>query len=185
VSKAYATVNGIPAQRVRVFAGNVGPWRASVDLASDEPLAGRVTIHVGPLTLDGTVIEQHSGAYAAERRLVIVAGAGAWGAEVRARAYHNDAGVKAKLVAEDAAHAVGETLGSFVPAAVNLTADYAHETCPAVTVLEDVAGPGVAWWVDYSGVTHVGVRPAGARGGAGYHGPHRGGDREPDLAWGR
>lgn len=152
-------VGSVPAARVRVVVGNVGAWHVLADLESDEPVTGPVVVTVGTLSLHGTVDAAHSGAYALQRRVRVVAGAGGWGDSVTARAYHNDAGVKAKLVAEDAARAVGESIATFVPAAERLGVNYCRQAGPAVRALEDSAG-GVPWWVDYAGKTHVGVRPA-------------------------
>lgn len=168
MTAAYASVNGIPADTLRLHVGNTGPWYAVADLTSTEALSGAVTIRLGDMTLTGTIVERFSGVEATDRWCKIVGGAGAWATVVRARGYHSDAGVKAKLVAEDVAREVGETLGSFVPARTTVGVDYARETTLAVAVLEDVAGPGVAWWVDYAGVTHVGTRPAATADAGGY-----------------
>ena len=159
MSDAFVTVDGVPAQACRLVVGNVGAWHVMADLESDAPIGGRVPVRVGNLTLTGTVDAAFSGTYALQRRVRVVAGAGGWSEYAPERSYHNDAGVKARLIAEDAARAVGETIGSFVPAAERVGVDYVRQAGPAVRTLEDAAGPGVAWWVDYDGVTHVGVRP--------------------------
>jgi hypothetical protein len=90
----------------------------------------------------------------------VVAGAAGWGDELRARNYHNDAGVKAKLIAEDAARECGERIGVFVPAVERVGKDYVRAIGGAARALEAACGPGVAWWVDYAGVTHAGPRAA-------------------------
>jgi hypothetical protein len=87
---------------------------------------------------------------------------------VERKGYHNDAGVKALLVAQDAAREVGETLGSFAPTSERVGADYAREAGLASTALSRVIGPGAAWWVDYAGVTQVGQRPSSVLPGASY-----------------
>jgi hypothetical protein len=168
VTEGYATVNGLPVQSARVIVGNVGPWHALLDVAADDLLSGAVTIRIGTLTLKGTVTEAYSGSFASNQRCRVVAGAGGWAQIVRPRGYHNDAGVKARLVAEDAAREVGERIGTFTPAAERVGVDYARERTHAVAALEDAAGPGVAWWVDYAGVTHVGPRPAATADVEGY-----------------
>jgi hypothetical protein len=58
------------------------------------------------------------------------------------------------LVAEDAARAAGETLGTFAPQAERLGPHYVLSAGLARRVLEDAIGHGL-WWVDYEGITHV------------------------------
>jgi hypothetical protein len=97
----------------------------------------------------------------------IVAGAGGWGQAVVARHYHNDAGVKARTVADDAARTGGETIGTFVPVSERVGIDYVRQAGPASRTLENVLG-GAPWWVGYDGVTHAGPRPASPVDSAGY-----------------
>jgi hypothetical protein len=89
----------------------------------------------------------------------VVGGAGGWGSALLAKPYHNDAGIKARLVCEDAAREAGETLGGFAPPSDTIGIDYARRAGPAVHVLEDVLAD-TPWWVDYAGVTQVGPRPS-------------------------
>jgi hypothetical protein len=97
------------------------------------------------------------GVYGEQRWIRIAGGAAGWGRAVAKRGYHNDAGVRALLVAQDAASEVGETLGSFVPVRERIGSDYAREAGPASRALSRVIG-NTAWWVDYAGVTQVGPR---------------------------
>jgi hypothetical protein len=157
VSELYAAVNGHALASITVTVGNTGPWIAECTFESDPNISGRVTITIGSLTLSGTVDPDASGTFAAQRKCRIVAGAGGWGSDVRAKGYHNDARIKAKTIAEDAAREVGESIGTFVPTAERVGVDYARQVGPASRVLEDVVG-GAPWWVDYAGVTHVGPR---------------------------
>lgn len=155
----YIGVNGQRLTTVKLTVGNSGPWIADVDFESDPQIEGRVELTIGEgLKLSGTIAPRSSGAHGLQRRARIVAGAGAWGNAVSAKQYHNDAGVKASIVADDAARAVGEQIGSLVPAAERIGRDYVREVGPASRALEDVLG-GVPWWVDYAGVTHAGTRP--------------------------
>lgn len=162
MSDVFISVGGIPAQSVRLIVGNTGPWHLLADLESDEPLVygATVPVRIGDLTLVGTVDPLFDGTYNLQRKCRVIAGAAGWGRDVPERGYHNDAGVKARLIAEDAARGVGEKIGTFVPAHERVGVDYARQAGPAVRTLEDAAGSGVAWWVDYAGITHVGVRPA-------------------------
>jgi hypothetical protein len=157
----YASVDGHRLTAARLTVSNIGPWIADVDFEGSPDLAGRVRLTIGALALEGTLVATQSGVFGLQRRARIVAGAGAWADDVAAKQYHNDAGVKALTIAEDAARAVGETLGTLVPAAERVGRDYARQVGPASRALEDALG-GVAWWVDYAGVTHAGPRPAKA-----------------------
>lgn len=157
-SDLYIGVNGQRLTAIKLTVSNGGPWIADVDFESDPSAEGRVELVIGELKCRGTISALSSGAFGLQRRARIVAGAGAWADTVPAKQYHNDAGVKASLVAADAARAVGETLGSFVPAAERIGRDYVRDVGPAARVLEDTLG-GVPWWVDYAGVTRAGSRP--------------------------
>ena len=153
----YAALNGHRLTAVRLTVGNVGPWVADCDFEADPDVGGRVALTIGELKLSGTVVEASSGVFGMQRRVRVVAGAAGWSKAVDAKQYHNDAGVKARLVAEDAARAVGETFGDFVPAAERIGRDYAREAGPASRALESVLG-GAPWHVDYEGTTRAGPR---------------------------
>lgn len=160
MTELYAGVNGHTITRLRLTVANVGPWIAECDFDDDAAdVGGAVTLVVGTLELKGTVDAGHGGVEAGQRRLRIVGGGGGWSNLVAPKGYHNDAGVKALVVAQDAARAVGESLGTFVPVAERVGNDYAREAGPASRALEDVIG-GVPWWVGYDGLTYVGTRPA-------------------------
>lgn len=156
---ALVTVGGQPASRVAVHVPPVGPWWAEVDFEGDPTeLEGRVTIAIGALELVGTVDPSHDGTHGLQRRSRIVAGAGAWATLLGPRAYHNDAGVRARTVVEDLVLEIGESLGDFTPAEERLGVDYVRGSGPASRTLEDVIG-GASWWVAYDGHTRVGERP--------------------------
>lgn len=156
---SFVTVNGSACTRAVLLVANIGPWIAEVDFNDAPDVSGAVTLKIGTLTLSGTVVPEQDGTFGASRRSRIVGGAGGWRKAVVAKAYHSDAGVKAKVVAEDAAREVGETLGGYVPLADRLGVDYVRQAGPASRTLEDSIGVSVAWWVDYAGVTQVGPRP--------------------------
>jgi len=158
--EAFATVAGHRATKAKLNVSNIGPWFLEVDFEDAPELAGRVTAKLGTLQLSGTVVTVNDGTFASQRRTRIVGGAAAWGKIVAPKDYHNDAGVKASLIAGDVARSIGETLGTFVPASERVGADFVRSATPASVVLEAAAGKEVAWWVDYAGVTHAGPRPA-------------------------
>jgi hypothetical protein len=157
MTDSVATVAGNPIISARVYVPGSGPWFADVDFADTPSVSGDVTIQVGALALRGTVQASRSGTHALQRRVTIVAGAGGWGSLLSAKGYHADNGVRAQVVAFDAARAAGETIGAFAPEAVAVGADYVRQAGPASRVLEDVIG-SATWWVDYEGVTQVGTR---------------------------
>lgn len=161
MTEAFASVNGQRLSSLRVVAGNVGPWFADLEFEEAPDLAGKVTITVGALQLVGTVVPQFDGTFGQQRKCRVVAGANGWGTMLGPKAYHNDASIKAQLIAADAARECGETLGGFVPAADRVGNDFVRRAALASNVLEEVIG-SVAWWVDYAGVTQVGPRPASA-----------------------
>lgn len=159
MTKAVITVSGHPVSALRLKVANIGPWHAECDFTEAPELSGRVELVIGELRLSGTIAPGHDGTFGLQRKCHIVAGAGAWAHELRPKSYHNDAGVKARMVADDAAREVGETIGTFIPGSERVGADYVREVGPAARTLEDVLH-GAPWWVDYAGVTHVGPRPA-------------------------
>jgi hypothetical protein len=155
------TINGVPATYVRVFVPYTGPWFADVITDGARALSGRVTLTVGSLTLVGTIDPLANGARSDQQYARVVAGAGAWGRSVLPKAYHNDLGVKALTVAQDAAREVGESMGVVAPIVPVIGRDYVREVGPASRVLEDAIGT-TPWWVDYNGVTQVSARTPSA-----------------------
>lgn len=156
---AFLALNNERLTAVRLRMPARGAWVAEVDFESDPEVPDRCTLQVGSLTLSGTVHGLQSGVFGKQRKLRLVAGGGGWGTLAPPKAYHNDAGVKAQLLAEDLAREAGEQLGGFAPAAERLGVDFVrNEGVSCATILETVIG-AVSWWVDAAGVTHVGERP--------------------------
>jgi hypothetical protein len=153
----FAAVEGVRATAMRVHVPSQGPWSVDADLESDAALSGRVTVKIGELTLSGTVDAERAGAFGLQRRVRVVAGAGAWGRSVTPKNYQNDAGVKALNIAQDVAREVGEALGAFAPAAERVGAAFARTRGPASIALDRAAGT-VGWYVDFAGITQVGAR---------------------------
>lgn len=152
-----ATIAGHPVVAARVHVPSSGPWFADVELEGDPDVEGQVTLQLGELALVGTVDATRSGTFGLQRKLRLVAGAGSWGKLLGAKAYHNDAGVRALTVAEDAAREAGESLGDATPASTTIGKDYVRPSGVAARALEDALG-GANWWVDYDGVTQAGTR---------------------------
>lgn len=159
MTAAFATVGGQPATEVVVHVPGRGPWFADVVFEGAPDVSGRVDIVLGERLFSGTIDPRHDGTFGLQRRSRVVAGAGGWGTLVEARAYHSDAGLRARVVADDAARAAGETLSptEFAPALEQIGIAYVRQAGPASRVLEDVIGE-VPWWVGYDGTTRVGSR---------------------------
>jgi hypothetical protein len=151
---SVVSINGFEVVSVKLHVPHRGAWWAKVELTDAPELEGSVEIAIDELLLTGTVLPSESGTHGGHRRTLVFAGAAGWGTEMAPQHYRADTGVRARLVAEDAARAAGESLGTFEPAAERLGPHYVLQTGFARRVLEDVIGD-VLWWVDNDGVTHV------------------------------
>ena len=157
----HVTCNGAPLESLRIHVPGTGPWFAELrftDEAAEIP-QGKVVIRVGAAELHGTIPASLDGSFALRRQATAFAGAGGWNKVLPAQSYHNDAGVKASLVAQDVARAAGETLGTFAPPTAKLGSHYLREAGPASATLEHVIGAS-PWWVGFDGVTQVAQRTA-------------------------
>jgi len=132
-------------------------WFADLVLEGVPEVSGRVRIAIGDLELVGTVDDRRAGTFGAAARLRVVGGAGRWGALLAPKHYHNDAGVRARTLAEDAAREAGEELAQFEPESERIGVSYVRPAGLASRALEDAAG-AASWWVAYDGRTHVGRR---------------------------
>jgi hypothetical protein len=154
---SVVTANDQPLVSVELHVPHRGAWWASLEFVNAPELAeGPVTIAIDELRLTGTIIPDHDGTYGGHRRALVYAGAAGWGTEVEPQHYRADTGVRALLVAQDAARVAGESLGTFEPASERLGPHYVRQGGLARRVLEDAIG-NVLWWVGYDGVTHVAV----------------------------
>lgn len=153
-----ATLDGHATTAVRLHVPARGVWYADIDLAEQPEVEGAVVLALGSLELQGTVDPRSSGAHGLQSRVRVLGGGGGWGTLLPAKAYHSDSGVRARLIADDAAREAGETLGDFDVSPASVGIDYVRQSGPAARVLEDAIGAS-AWWVDYDGLTQVGARP--------------------------
>lgn len=160
MTDTFASVNGQRITAAQLLVSNVGPWVLDCDFEGEPVLSGLVEVVLGTLKLAGTLVETQTGTFGLQLKGRIVGGNASWGKTVAAKDYHNDAGVKARLIAEDVAREVGERLGTFADAPERVGIDYVRPATRASSVIETVAGRGVAWWVDFAGVTQVGKRIA-------------------------
>lgn len=155
---AFLNVNGEPVLSILLRVPNSGPWWAELVMQDAPDIAGAVVVQVGTLEANGTIDARDSGTFSEQAMLKVVGGGGGWGTLAGPKHYHNDAGVKSRSIADDAARLAGETIGTF-DAPLNVGIDYVRESGVASRVLEDAIA-GVSWWVDFEGNTNVGARPA-------------------------
>ena len=158
----HVTAKGERVRTLKLTVPNQGAWLADIVFAEAPALASgeAVDLKIGAQTWRGVVSEGENGSFALARHCMLRGGAGAWSRTLPAKHYHNDAGVRASLVAEDLCRELGETLGAFVPAHDRLGVDYVRQAGrTAAGTLEDIAG-GVPWYVAGDGTTNVGLRPA-------------------------
>lgn len=151
---SVVTANGYPLVAVELHVPHRGAWWARIEFVDAPEIEDSVEVAIDELLLTGTIVPERGGTHGAHRSALIFAGAAGWGTEVQPQHYRSDTGVRAVLVAMDAARAAGETLGTFEPANERLGPHYVRQGGLARRVLEDTIGD-VLWWLDYEGVTRV------------------------------
>lgn len=171
MSELPLSVDATPASTAVLHAPWTGVWTADFDLPTDEVPSGRVEARIGDLVFSGTVDPERSGAFRSGARVRLVGGAGGWSKAAPRRHFHADQGLKRRVVLEDTARAVGETLdldSALADAVIGVDfvredTDEAGFAVPASTVLARAGAP--LWWVGYDGVTRAaGTRPTPATG---------------------
>lgn len=128
-----------------------------VTTQAEDLIEGKVAVRTGDAIWTGTVLPQKTGVFASLGQHRIVGGGGGWGMMLPSKSYHNDAGVLALSVAEDAARAAEEIIGGFDPQVPRVGADYVRRAGVASAALDGVIGDR-SWWVDRDGTTRVGAR---------------------------
>jgi hypothetical protein len=154
-----ASVNGKPVERATVWIPKWGMGFVDVQVASGEGLSGSVTFEIGDASFACTVVA--GDVYIERGWYRLVFGAGGWRKKIGPLSFRDGAGVKLSQVLRAAAAQAGETLGTFTDRRIG----------PAYASAEDAASEALdlltheAWYVDSSGVTQIGARPAGTYGG--------------------
>lgn len=151
---ANVTLANVPVTHCTLHVPAWGCWYADVGLAIEKSLSGQVTLQFADATFVGTIM--NGGAHLGRSHYRIVGGAGGWGKQVPAKAYANDAGVKASLVLGDAAREVGETLVVETDKTVGLA--FVRHAGRASHALQEIFPAG--WYVGADGVTRTGARPS-------------------------
>lgn len=153
-----ASLDGHRLADARVYVPRAGAWWAEVVFEEAPDVSGVATLALGGLELRCTIDARYDGTQGLQRRSRVVGGAGSWGSLLPPKTYHNDLGVRARTIAEDAAREAGEELADFAPSAERVGPAYVRQAGPASRALEDVIGTA-AWWVGYDGRTRIGERP--------------------------
>lgn len=173
----HVACNGAALETLCIYVPGTGPWFAELRFVDGAAavLQGKVTINVGEREFKAFIPVTHDGTFGERRCVEAWGGTGGWQKATKARSYRNDAGVKARDVAEDLAREVGETLGSFNgPGA--LGSHWLREARIAQSSLEAALGT-VPWWVSYDGATHIGARAASTPAAGSYQVLHAWPDR--------
>lgn len=168
-----ALLAGVPISSATFREPRYGAALADVALIDDTALVvgSRATLTIGDRSMLGTI--RPGGDFGGQAGFSWIAGAGAWSATVLKRPYHDDNGIMLSAVlrdlALDAVTATGATDGASFGAVLEvadrpLGRDWARPTALArdlLGALATAAGLGTdEWWVDDTGITHLGPRPA-------------------------
>ncbi len=156
MTDTFLSVSGHRATSASLVAASFGVWFADVEFDELVTVTGATVATLGQLELHGTVDPLFSGSFGLKSRMRLVGGALGWRNIVAAKHFHNDAGVKASTVLQDAARLAGETLD--LPAALDsrVGVDFVRPRGPASTSIERLFGR--RWYVGFDGVTRVGAR---------------------------
>jgi len=165
------SLNGAPALRATVVIPRWGVWRADVECANIADLSGAAKLQVGDLEMTGTIV--HGGPYATRGWYKVLGGAAGWGKVGKPASYRTQAGVKLSTVLGDAAREAGETLASFNDRAIGPA--FMRAPGAELARILDLFAPE-DWYVDESGVTHIGARTPVT-----FDGTYRLLDARPDL----
>ena len=142
--------------RARVQIPAWGRWWCDLDLEGDLSIAAGTSVNVllGGIELVGATVSGGSAYGRSAYR--IVAGTDGWSSEVAAESYQDDAGVPIKVLVQDVASLVGETVQSLPTTRVGQ--HYARRSGYAIETLNRVAPR--AWYVGFDGITRIGARDA-------------------------
>jgi len=177
LASAAGTFDIIKARAMIPFWG-VGVVEATI-ARGDAPLAGSVTLTLGPLSFVGTI--RRGDVFAGKGMYLIAGGADGWGTPIPQASYRGPA-TRLATLAQDAARLVKESI------VVDTNGDrmvgpFVRMPGPASNVLKKYS-PG-RWWVEFDGTTHIGDRtplPAPSPRALEYYGERRMVEVSDDLA---
>jgi hypothetical protein len=151
----FATFGGVYVVSGDVNIPMYGMWTADLLFAADAEIPTDGDLVIGDLTLRGHVYRQ--ALYGGSREALLIAGAGGWLKEIEERHYRLSSGVSKRIVLQDAAAEVGESIN--VPGSDIVGNDYVRSKGPASRVVRKFAD---TWFVDPQGVTQLGPWPTTA-----------------------
>jgi hypothetical protein len=158
-------LNGVQVGTTDITIPYYGIWSADVALNAPTSLPstpGGLTLTVGNLSLLGTAFRAAS--FAGARSARLVGGYAGWRQAVPPRSYTNPVGNTLAMILADLAASVGEKVNLVTPATLSglmvQEGSTAANPVPASRLLRQLAG--ALWWIDPSGVTQIGPRPATA-----------------------
>jgi hypothetical protein len=149
----FASANGYQIVSGTLMIPLVGIWTADVGIATDSAITGPVTIVLGNLTLQGSVVR--ADAFAGQTRARIVAGGGGWRNPVDQQAYGSPGGVRLSTVLSDVASACGEKV--FIGSDRSIGNAWVRTNNQASDVIWAMIAGGFipAWYIDPSGTTQI------------------------------
>lgn len=104
---AYCTINGLSVIQGRISLPRNGVWTAELEVDSDQPMSGTVTLNVSGVGLVGSV--RKSGVYGGFAKTLVLGGAGGLNKVIPAKGYK---GTPAIIPLRDILTAAGETLSA-------------------------------------------------------------------------
>ena len=151
------TLQAVSAHRAHFQVPTWGLWWADLEFAEDPEIAvdDVVSGSVGGQDFLATVIASGSdggSGYGAR----LVGGYGGWMRTIPAKPYRNDLGVSVATILGDAARACGEVIDTSTVSA-RVGPHFSRREGGAYHTLNGLAPAG--WYVDFDGVTHIGLRP--------------------------
>lgn len=136
--------NGKDVMSAALIVPKYGRWVADV-VISDEltTVPEDASIVLSGTTLVGTIDQSHSGTFVNHTRLRVVGGENLIQSTIPKKHYHNDAGVKRRIVCEDAIRDCGETAGTIDYSNERMDRDFVRYAGPASRTLELI---GARWY---------------------------------------
>jgi hypothetical protein len=154
-----STANGRTLLAAEITQPRVGAWRADLEIDSEEPLTGAVTIDIEGTEFRATVVPGRSGAHGGRVRARVVGGAGGLSKVLPARNYAGG-NVRLEVVLRDILRATGETLSPRSDAAVlsrQLGKWHRSEEAASHALVALLDAARATWRVERDGTVWVGT----------------------------
>jgi hypothetical protein len=139
-----------------------GAWIVDCELdptqptvTANPPTSGKASLSMAGQTMSGTIDQRGSGSFLTKASARLVGGGNGWDQPVTRQDFHSDTGVLSTTIYTNTAALIGETINDLVPQTFPIL-DFVRTSGPASRVFA-----GREYWLDLSGITNVGARPAG------------------------